>query len=414
MKLCSSALVLGSAVVLLLAATALPASQPSGLLPADAGQVSAFAFGAGGALYVGTIPGYNQGRVYKATAGGRWRLISGGGWTWLGALAADPRRPGTLYAGTRTRSTRPRTAGEPGDRRTRACHRLRAITRARAGGNGSGSTREAATPCTTLISPPPFAEASTEGAAGAWWRRRRTRRTHRSGAGRLDQSAHALRLVHQGLAPATTQVHVQPQPPSLSGRRSFLATNPTARSSRTTRAWSPPALDRPPPPDHALCGSERSDLHERRRRRALEEHRPWPAAGPERDEPRDRVRNALRRSRDRTGSGKPPTTGARGGRAGRGRDRPQASASACSPSTQSDRRPSLRPRTTRRRTRSVRIARTSGVGSSSVESRISLGSDTAVACAKLGSDFTGQGSATIVPDTGSPSVTGRRAAPAGG
>jgi hypothetical protein len=75
--------------------------QLSRLLPADAGEVSAFAFGAGGAVYVGTIPGYNKGRVYKATAGGgHWRLISGGDWTWLGALAADLSRPGTLYAGT--------------------------------------------------------------------------------------------------------------------------------------------------------------------------------------------------------------------------------------------------------------------------------------------------------------------------
>ncbi len=52
-------------------------------------------------MYVGTIPGPNKGRVYKSTDGGEhWRLISGGGWTWLGALAGDPRHPGTLYAGT--------------------------------------------------------------------------------------------------------------------------------------------------------------------------------------------------------------------------------------------------------------------------------------------------------------------------
>jgi photosystem II stability/assembly factor-like uncharacterized protein len=80
-------------------------STPQGLrvLPVDAGTVSAFAFDARdpNIVYVGTIPGANEGRVYKSIDGGEhWRLVSGRGWTWLGALAADPRHRGTLYAGT--------------------------------------------------------------------------------------------------------------------------------------------------------------------------------------------------------------------------------------------------------------------------------------------------------------------------
>jgi photosystem II stability/assembly factor-like uncharacterized protein len=52
-------------------------------------------------VYVGTVPGSNKGRVYKSgDSGEHLRLISGRGWTWLGALASDPERPGTLYAGT--------------------------------------------------------------------------------------------------------------------------------------------------------------------------------------------------------------------------------------------------------------------------------------------------------------------------
>jgi hypothetical protein len=90
------------------AAAALPAAARSSanvprLLPADAGQVSSFAFNPTdpNIVYVGTIPGTNRGRVYKSTDGGdHWRLISGRGWTWLGALAADPERPRALYAGT--------------------------------------------------------------------------------------------------------------------------------------------------------------------------------------------------------------------------------------------------------------------------------------------------------------------------
>lgn len=103
MKMRLGALVVLAAAVLLAAAAAPSASQPSALLPVRAGQVSAFAFDPVNPriVYVGTIPGPNKGRVYKLTGGGgQWRLISGKGWTWLGALAADPRHSGTLYAGT--------------------------------------------------------------------------------------------------------------------------------------------------------------------------------------------------------------------------------------------------------------------------------------------------------------------------
>lgn len=78
-------------------------SLPPRELPADAGAVSAFAFDPRdpNIVYVGTIPGYNKGRVYKSDdAGEHWQLISATGWTWLGALASDPKHPGTLYAGT--------------------------------------------------------------------------------------------------------------------------------------------------------------------------------------------------------------------------------------------------------------------------------------------------------------------------
>jgi photosystem II stability/assembly factor-like uncharacterized protein len=87
------------------AAAVARAASPQRLLPADAGAVSAFAFDPRdpNTVYVGTIPGYNKGRVYKSTdAGGRWKLISGPGWTWVGALASDPKHPATLYASTST------------------------------------------------------------------------------------------------------------------------------------------------------------------------------------------------------------------------------------------------------------------------------------------------------------------------
>ena len=103
MKRGSGALALFAAAVLLAAAAAPSAPQVPRLLPADAGLVSSFAFDPRdpNTVYVGTVPSPNKGRVYKSTdSGGHWRLISGPGWTWLGALAADPRHRGTLYAGT--------------------------------------------------------------------------------------------------------------------------------------------------------------------------------------------------------------------------------------------------------------------------------------------------------------------------
>ncbi len=103
MKRGSGALALCAAAVLLAAAAARSAPQVPSLLPVDAGLVSSFAFDPRdpNIVYVGTVPGANKGRVYKTTDGGEhWRLVSGRGWTWLGALAADPRRRGTLYAGT--------------------------------------------------------------------------------------------------------------------------------------------------------------------------------------------------------------------------------------------------------------------------------------------------------------------------
>ena len=95
--------VAAAAAVLMAAATARPATQPSRLLPADAGRVSALAFGPKHTVYVGTSPSSSKGRVYESTDDGEhWRLISARPWTWFDALAADPKQPGTLYAGTAT------------------------------------------------------------------------------------------------------------------------------------------------------------------------------------------------------------------------------------------------------------------------------------------------------------------------
>jgi photosystem II stability/assembly factor-like uncharacterized protein len=72
-------------------------------LPSDAGAVVAFAFDPAdpNVVYVGTFASYNNCRVYKSTdAGEHWQLISGPGWHALGALAIDPKHPGTLYAST--------------------------------------------------------------------------------------------------------------------------------------------------------------------------------------------------------------------------------------------------------------------------------------------------------------------------
>jgi photosystem II stability/assembly factor-like uncharacterized protein len=97
------ALLLMAALVAVAAGGAAP---PGGhLLPVDAGLVTSFAFNPSNPniVYVGTVPSYNKGRVYKTIDGGkRWRLISGRQrrWTWPDALAADAQRPRTLYVGT--------------------------------------------------------------------------------------------------------------------------------------------------------------------------------------------------------------------------------------------------------------------------------------------------------------------------
>jgi photosystem II stability/assembly factor-like uncharacterized protein len=81
--------------------TANAKSPPLAALPADT-VVSAFAFDPRNPniVYVGTgVNNSSRSRVYKSTdAGGHWRLVSGPGWIWLGALASDPKHPGTLYA----------------------------------------------------------------------------------------------------------------------------------------------------------------------------------------------------------------------------------------------------------------------------------------------------------------------------
>jgi photosystem II stability/assembly factor-like uncharacterized protein len=88
------------------APTARSAPQLTRLLPADAGIAVAFAFDPRdpNTVYVGTDHHYSNCRLYKSTDGGKhWQLISGRrDWKWLGALASDPKHPGTLYASTST------------------------------------------------------------------------------------------------------------------------------------------------------------------------------------------------------------------------------------------------------------------------------------------------------------------------
>ena len=85
--------------------TANAESPPLAALPADA-SVSAFAFDPRNPkiVYVGTgVNNSSKSHVYKSTdAGAHWQLVSGPGWIWLGALASDPKHPGTLYASTST------------------------------------------------------------------------------------------------------------------------------------------------------------------------------------------------------------------------------------------------------------------------------------------------------------------------
>lgn len=80
-------------------------SPPLGALPPDARSVEAFAFDQRNPdivyLLMGGVPGVH---VYKTTDGGaHWQATATRGSGWVGfkeALAADPRHPGTLYAGT--------------------------------------------------------------------------------------------------------------------------------------------------------------------------------------------------------------------------------------------------------------------------------------------------------------------------
>ena len=86
---------------------ALSAPPSFSSLPGRSGLVTAFAFdsGAPDTVYAGTL-GLGMegaGRVYKTTdAGHTWLTASGPEWSRVDSLAADPQRPGTLYAGTGT------------------------------------------------------------------------------------------------------------------------------------------------------------------------------------------------------------------------------------------------------------------------------------------------------------------------
>ena len=87
-------------------------STPLAALPPGAGSPRAFAFAPRepDTVYVLTVAGYitkNNGsiaRIYKSTDGGaHWQATATRGTGWVGdvpSLTADPRHPGTLYAGT--------------------------------------------------------------------------------------------------------------------------------------------------------------------------------------------------------------------------------------------------------------------------------------------------------------------------
>jgi photosystem II stability/assembly factor-like uncharacterized protein len=89
--------------------TAKAESPPLAALPPDAGTAKAIAFDPRNPeiVYVLTV-GYSQGigrsHVFKTTDGGaHWQATATSGSDWVGgneALTADPRHPGTLYAGT--------------------------------------------------------------------------------------------------------------------------------------------------------------------------------------------------------------------------------------------------------------------------------------------------------------------------
>ena len=72
------------------------------LLPRAAGQVTSFAFDPvdPDVVYAGTSLGFRTGWIYKSSdGGGHWQLSAGLSAS-VTALAADPQRPGTLYAAT--------------------------------------------------------------------------------------------------------------------------------------------------------------------------------------------------------------------------------------------------------------------------------------------------------------------------
>ena len=84
-------------------------SPPLGALPPDAGTAQSFAFDPRNpeivyVLTVGYANGVGRSHVFKTTDGGaHWQATATGGSDWVGskgALTADPRHPGTLYAGT--------------------------------------------------------------------------------------------------------------------------------------------------------------------------------------------------------------------------------------------------------------------------------------------------------------------------
>jgi photosystem II stability/assembly factor-like uncharacterized protein len=82
-------------------------SPPLGALPQDAGGAQAFAFDSRNpqVVYVLTVSGNSsRGHVFKTTDGGaHWHATATSGSGWVGdiqTLTADPRHPGTLYAGT--------------------------------------------------------------------------------------------------------------------------------------------------------------------------------------------------------------------------------------------------------------------------------------------------------------------------
>src|SRR5580765_5767481 len=91
------------------AAAANAGSPPLGALPPDAGRAESFAFDPRKpqivyVLTVGYANGTVRSRVFKTTDGGaRWQATATEGGDWVGSnevLTADPRHPGTLYAGT--------------------------------------------------------------------------------------------------------------------------------------------------------------------------------------------------------------------------------------------------------------------------------------------------------------------------